>query len=136
VGIVKISIANLLAILLAISQLLNFAFMTQPTIQDFFGAGATQTATTIVIQKADLSFSATANNNGEQCAAAILKKMQVDATKSKFDLDADRNIFIEPGYIGTQYRTVGNDTQTLIDTPLTVHFARVANDAGIDPDSY
>jgi hypothetical protein len=113
-----------------------FPPMTQPSLQDFFGTNATQDLTTITIQKSDLPFTATANNNGEQVVAAVIKKIQGNATKTNFDADGDRNIFIDPGFTGIQSRTIGNNQETLIDTPLTVHFAQIATTTGIEPDNY
>jgi hypothetical protein len=49
--------------------------MAELTLQNVFGANATQTATTITISKADLTgLVATSNNNPDQIGVAILNK--------------------------------------------------------------
>jgi hypothetical protein len=110
--------------------------MAEPTIQDIFGAGATQTATTITILKADLPFTALATNNGEQVMAAIVKKAGTVLTQTAFDADPDRSIVAASGTPQLLYRTVNNALTTLLGVNLTFTFAQPLNTPAIAPDSY
>lgn len=110
--------------------------MAEPTIQDIFGAGATQTATTITILKSDLPMTAAAANKGEQIFAAIAKKAATYLTTSAFGNNSDQSINISAGFDSLVYRTIGNDTLTFLQSQLTVNFAKLQSSSGITPDSY
>jgi len=75
--------------------------MAEPTLQAVFGAGATQTSTTITITKADLTsvgLTASATNTAESLLAAIVLKAQTALTQSAFDTNIDQSITILPGF--------------------------------------
>jgi hypothetical protein len=110
--------------------------MAEPTLQEIFGAGATQTATTITILKADLDMTATATNRGEQCFAAIVKKGGVNLTAANFATNANQSITIAPGFDSLAYRTIGTTQETLLQTQLTLNFAKVQPTSGVTPDDY
>jgi phosphomannomutase len=111
--------------------------MTQPTLQEVFGANATQTATEIVIKKSDLPFTALVENNGEQVAAALAKKLQSTMTRAAFDTDADRSIYAEKTALNSlSYRTIGTNTESLIISTLALNFAQVQPVVDITPDLY
>lgn len=110
--------------------------MAEPTLTDVFGAGATQTATTITLLKSDLPMTAAAVNRGEQILAAIAKKASTVLTSATFDLDIDRNVSIEPGFDSLVYRTIASVTQTLLQTQLTFNFTKPQPTTGITPDDY
>jgi hypothetical protein len=110
--------------------------MAEPLLTDIFGAGATQTATTVTILKADLPMTASAANKGEQILAAVMKKAATALTTTAFGTNPDQSISIAAGFDTLAYRTIGSDTTTLIQTPLTVSFAKVQPSTGISPDDY
>lgn len=110
--------------------------MAEPTLEEIFGAGATQTATTITILKSDLPMTATAVNRGEQTFAAICKKASTALTIGTFNTNGDQSINIAPGFDSLAYRTIGTVQQTLLQTQLTINFGKVQSSAGITPDDY
>jgi hypothetical protein len=110
--------------------------MAEPTLQGIFGAGATQTATTITILKADLSLTASATNRGEQCFAAIVKKAETALGTTTFDTNADQSISIAPGFDSIAYRTFNNVQSSYLQNQITINFAKLQSTAGITPDDY
>lgn len=75
--------------------------MAEPTLQQIFGAAATQTATTITISKADLAgkgLTANVANRAESILAAILFKAQDYLTSSNQETNADIQITIENSF--------------------------------------
>jgi hypothetical protein len=110
--------------------------MAEPTLQQVFGAGATQTATTIVILKSDLPMTAAAVNRAEQTFAAICKKASAALTTTAFDTNGDQSINIAPGFDSLTYRTIGSVQETLLQTQLTINFAKVQASSGVTPDDY
>lgn len=110
--------------------------MAEPTLQSVFGAGATQTATTLTILKADLAVTATATNRADQLFAGIVKRAATELTEVKFDADPDRSIEIVPGFDSLIYRTVGTSQLAFLQNQLTVNFAKTQASTGITPDDY
>lgn len=110
--------------------------MAEPTIQDIFGAGATQSATTITILKSDLPMTSAATNRGEQVLAAICKKASTTLTSTNFNTNGDQSINIAAGFDSLVYRTVNSTQQTLLQTQLTFNFAKVQASSGVTPDDY
>jgi hypothetical protein len=110
--------------------------MAEPLLTDIFGAGATQTATTITILKADLPMTAAAVNRGEQVLAAICKKASGTLTTANFTTNTDQSITVSAGYDSLVYRTVGTDQSTFLQSQLTVNFAKLQTSSGITPDDY
>jgi hypothetical protein len=110
--------------------------MAEPTLQDIFGAGATQTATTITILKSDLPMTAVAVNGGERVFAAIAKKAQTPLSTANFATNPDQSINIAAGFDSTVYRTVNNVQTANLQTQLTVNFTKPYTSAGVTPDDY
>jgi hypothetical protein len=110
--------------------------MADPTLQDIFGANATQTATDIIIKKADLPMTAAATNRGEQVLAAIVKNASPVLTATNFNSNPDQSITIGTGFDQLAYRTVGNDQLTYLQNQLTLSFAKLQASTGITPDDY
>lgn len=110
--------------------------MAEPTLQDIFGAGATQDATTIHILKADLPITPLAINRGEQILAGMLKKAATALTSTTFGTNTDQSISIAPGYEQIVYRTVNNNPVAYLKAPLTIDFHKLQVTAGITPDDY
>jgi hypothetical protein len=110
--------------------------MPEPTLQDIFGANATQTATDIIIKKADLPLTAAAVNRGEQVLAAIIKRAETPLSSTNFATNSDQSISIGVGYDSVTYRTVGSAQVPYMQNQLTVNFAKIQSNAGITPDDY
>lgn len=73
--------------------------MAEPTLTEVFGAGATQTATTLTITKANLtSLIASANNRAEELLVAILLNAAINLTDAQRQADVtNRNVTIAAG---------------------------------------
>ncbi|MBD2609447.1 hypothetical protein H6G81_34400 [Scytonema hofmannii FACHB-248] len=109
--------------------------MAEPTLVQVFGAGATQTATTITIAKADLpGLTASATNRAEALIAGILLKAKAALLKTTFDAELDQSVYIESGYPTFTFRGDNNDSYRV--DQLTVNFAKIDTSAVIDPDDY
>jgi hypothetical protein len=110
--------------------------MAEPTLQEIFGAGATQTATTITILKSDLDMTPTATNRGEQIYAAVVKKAASSLTAANFATNPDQSITISTGFDSLIYRTINNVQTSYLQNQLTTNFAKLQATAGITPDDY
>jgi hypothetical protein len=110
--------------------------MAEPTLTDIFGAGATQTAATITIAKADLDLTASGTNRAETLLAGIVKKAATALSTSNFNTNLDQSIQIAPGFDQIIYRTVNNNPTTYYQSQLTLNFAKLQSAAGITPDEY
>lgn len=85
--------------------------MAEPTITQIFGSAATQTATSITIDKADLAgvgLTASASNKAESLLAAILLLAKNALTQAAFDSNIDQNITIIPGFNSIVQRDTGS----------------------------
>lgn len=109
--------------------------MAEPTLIDLFGAGATQTATTITIAKADLpGLTASAANRAEALLVGILLKMKTTLSKTNFDNNIDQSVYVESGYPTFAFRGTNNDSYRV--DQLTVNLAKLDTSGTIDPDDY
>lgn len=109
--------------------------MPEPSLAAVFGAGASQTATTITILKADLpGLTASANNTPESLLAGILLKAQAGLPKTGFDADINQSIYIDIGYPTFTFRGTNNDSYRV--DQLTVNLAKPDTASTIDPDNY
>lgn len=109
--------------------------MAEPTLISVFGAGATQTANTITINKADLpGLTAAATNTAESLVVGLLLRFQSSLTKTGFGADLDQSIYVESGYPTFAFRG-SNNSQYRVDQ-LTINFAKVDTTSIIDPDNY
>lgn len=109
--------------------------MAEPSLTSVFGAEATQNATTITINKADLTgLTASANNTAEALVVALLLRFKNVLSKTAFDADTDQSIYVENGFPNFAFRGT-NNTQYRVDQ-LTVNFAKLDTANVIDPDDY
>ncbi|WP_016951245.1 hypothetical protein [Anabaena sp. PCC 7108] len=109
--------------------------MSEPTITGVFGAGASQTETTITIAKADLpGLTASASNTAESLLAGIILKAKSSLTKAAFDADVDQSLYIENGYASFTVRGEANDSYRV--DQLSINFAKLDSGATLDPDDY
>lgn len=110
--------------------------MAEPTLIDVFGAGASQTATTVTIAKADLDITASASNKAEGLLAAVVKKAQTALTATAYDTNPDQNIKIEDGFPSIGYRTENGVSVSYLQTPVSVVFTKSQSNPGITPNDY
>lgn len=110
--------------------------MAEPTLTDIFGSGATQTATTITIAKADLDLTALAINRAEQILSAIAKQASTVLTTAAYTGNIDQNISIQTGFDSITYRTVNSVQVAYLQNQLTFNFTKVQTTVGINPDDY
>ncbi|MEH2243550.1 hypothetical protein [Nostoc sp.] len=109
--------------------------MSEPTLQEVFGADAVQTATTFTITKANLPrLTPSANNTPESLLTGILLQSQVALTKTAFDSNTDQSLYIDSGYPGFTTRGTNNDSYRV--DQLTVNLAKPDTASVIDPDNY
>lgn len=109
--------------------------MAEPTLQDIFGAGATQDATTITLVKANFtSLTASANNRAESILAAIMLKALAALPQSTFDTNLDQSIYVALGFPGFAFRGANNDSYRV--DQITVNLAKPDTASVIDPDDY
>lgn len=106
----------------------------EPTVEDIFGAGTTQTATTISIPKANLpGLTVLAANTGEQLAAGLALRMEQGLTQTNFDSNINQNIYVSRGSNFTTFRGENNANYTV--RQLVFNFAEL-DEGDIDPDKY
>jgi hypothetical protein len=109
--------------------------MAEPTLQQIFGAGASQTLTTLTITKADLTgLTSSANNTAESLLVAILLKAQAYLSQANFDADIDQSIVITDGF--SSFTTRGANNTAYRTDSKTINLSKVDASATIDPDDY
>jgi hypothetical protein len=107
----------------------------EPSLTQVFGVGATQTATTITISKADLpSLTASSSNRAESLLVAILLKAQMGLPRTSFDTDIDQSIYIESGFPTFSIR--GENNASYRTDQLTINLAKPDTGVILDPDDY
>lgn len=109
--------------------------MSEPTLQEIFGANATQSATTITIDKANLTgLVASATNRAESLFAALIATAATNMTTTARESNPDRSIAIENGFDRIVYR--GSPQVAYAETSRTVTFHKLNPAAGISPMDY
>ncbi len=113
--------------------------MAEPTLAEVFGSGASQTSTTISIDKADLAavgLTADAANTAESLLSAVLLLAKGALTQTSFDSNSDQSITIEPGFDSIIQRDDGaGNFINYRQNQLTVNLHKT-DASGIDPDDY
>lgn len=112
--------------------------MAEPTLQQVFGANATQDATKITIQKADLAgvgLTASANNSAESLLVAILLNAKTTLTPANYETNIDQSITIETPGFNAQSLVTRNNTQYRQYTQ-TVNLYKVDSSAALNPDDF
>lgn len=111
--------------------------MAEPLLTEIFGVGATQDASTLTIDKADLlaiGLTANATNTAESLLTAIVALAQTYLTQTNFDANLDQSIYIEKGFSSFTNRGENNDQYRL--DQLTINLAKVDIGSTLDPDDY
>lgn len=109
--------------------------MAEPTIQQVFGAGATQNATTLTIAKADLAavgLTASATNTAESLFVGLLLLARNTLTATNLDTNPDQSISIEDSFDSL----VTRNNQTFRQKTYSVNLQKLDTGATIDPDDY
>jgi hypothetical protein len=109
--------------------------MAEPTLEQVFGAGAIQDATTITIQKSALvaqGLTATENNTAESLMVGILKIASTTLTQSNYDTNNDQSLIVGSGFPSIIYR----GTTAYRSNPIEVRLTKLDDGATIDPDDY
>lgn len=113
--------------------------MAEPTITEVFGAGATQTSSSITILKSDLvavGLTAGASNTAESLLTAILLIAKASLTQSSFEANSDQSIVIEPGFDSIVQRDNGSGNfASFRQNQFNVNLHKPDSDV-IDPDAY
>jgi hypothetical protein len=109
--------------------------MAEPTLQQVFGANASQTATTITIAKGDLvRLTPSPSNTAEQLLAGILVTAQAYLTETNFNANVDQSISITNGFTSITVR--GDNNAQYRSDSMTITFSKVDSQSAIDPDDY
>lgn len=109
--------------------------MAEPTLQQVFGANATQDANTITISKADLTpvgLTSSATNRAEQLFVAILLKAAAYLNPTTQTNDNDVQVTIESSFPSITFRNNQNYRQNT----YTVALQKLDTSSTIDPDDY
>jgi hypothetical protein len=109
--------------------------MAEPTLIQIFGAGATQDANTITIQKSALvaqGLTATADNTAESLMVGILKIASTALTQANYDANEDQSLIVASGFPSIIYR----GTTAYRSNPIEVRLTKLDDGAIIDPDDY
>lgn len=109
--------------------------MAEPTLLTVFGSSATQSATELIISKADLvavGLTASATNTPESLLAAIIALAKLTLTELSFDSNMDQSIAIVDGTDSL----VTRGTTTYRRSTRTIEFYKVDNSGTFDPDDY
>ncbi len=112
--------------------------MPEPTLTAIFGAGATQTATTLSIAKADLAavgLTATATNSAESLFVALLLLAKAALTPTAQETNPDQSITVAQADFNFQ-TLVERNSQTYRQSTYTVNLQKLDTGATIDPDDY
>ena len=110
--------------------------MAEPTLQQVFGANATQTATELTITKADLTgLTASANNTAESLLVGILLKAKQQLTTANYEANIEQGVVIETPGFNAQSLVTRNNAQYRQYTE-EVRLYKVDSSSAIDPDDF
>ena len=113
--------------------------MAEPTIQQVFGASATETATEITISKSDLSavgLTPSATNTAESLLSAVFLLAQQSLTQENFDLNVDQSIVVASGFASIVQRDDGTGNfVSYRQNQLNLNLHKL-DSSEIDPDDY
>ncbi|BAT53774.1 hypothetical protein NOS3756_27370 [Nostoc sp. NIES-3756] len=108
------------------------------TLEQVFGAGTTQDATSITILKANLpGLTAAANNTAESILTGILKRGAVNLTETNRESNINQSVVVDMSATPSfTTRTNGNTTETYIRNTISVELDKAYGTVEIDPDDY
>ncbi|MEA5619511.1 hypothetical protein VB711_16930 [Cronbergia sp. UHCC 0137] len=105
--------------------------MAELTLAEGLGENATQTATDIILKKADLGITATTATS-DQVLAAIAIKAKATHTETQFNTEADQNIYVSDGF---KSFITKNDESYILDQ-ITINLAKPDTGATLNPNDY
>ncbi|MGL5925488.1 hypothetical protein [Chroococcidiopsis sp.] len=112
--------------------------MPEPTLTQIFGSGATQTATTLSIAKADLAtmgLTASATNTAESLYVALLLLAEQTLSIANQENNPDQSITVAKADFNFQTLVTRNNQQFRQST-YSVNLQKLDTSAAIDPDDY
>lgn len=112
--------------------------MAEPTLTQIFGAGATQTATTLSIAKADLAavnLTASATNTAESLFVALLLMAKNNLTPAAQETNPDQSITVAQADFNFQ-TLIERNNQTYRQSTYSVNLQKLDTGNTIDPDDY
>lgn len=112
--------------------------MAEPSLTQVFGAGATQTATTLSIAKADLAavgLTASATNTAESLFVALLLLAKSSLTPTAQETNGDQSITVAQADFNFQ-TLVERNNQTYRQSTYSVNLQKLDTGNTIDPDDY
>ncbi|MBD2628841.1 hypothetical protein [Trichormus variabilis] len=107
--------------------------MAEPTLQQIFGTGATQTSTTVTFLKSDIGVTA-AEASGEAVLAGTALKAKEYLTQANFDANIDQSVVVEEGF--SSFVTRGESNTSYRNDQLTLTFSKVDSGATLNPNDY
>ena len=122
--------------LISKQQQINFFIMAEPTLQQVFGTGATQTATELIIAKSDLAalgLTASATNTAESLTVAVLLKAKEYLNDTNQATNGDIQITIEQSAFP---QIVSRNSQNYRQITFNVDLQTIDTSFSIDPDNY
>ena len=113
--------------------------MAEPTITQVFGAGATQTGSSIIVLKSDLEavgLTPSASNTAESLLTAIFLIAKASLSQANFESNPDQSIVIAPGFDSIVQRTDSTgQTTSYRQNQFNINLHKLDSDT-IDPDDY
>lgn len=110
--------------------------MAEPSLQQIFGTGATQTAAVLTVSKADLAakgLTASNSNSSESLLVALILLAKDRLTNENQAANPEQSITISDGFISL----VNRNNQTFRQTTLTINLQKADTVASaIDPNDY
>ena len=112
--------------------------MAEPTLTQVFGAGATQTTTTLSIAKADLAalgLTASADNKAESLLVALLLQAKTALTPTTLETNLDQSISVAESDFNFQTLVTRNN-RTYRQSTYTINLQKLDQGNTVDPDDY
>ncbi|WP_413176518.1 hypothetical protein [Anabaena azotica] len=109
--------------------------MPKHTLTEIFGTNATQTATDIIIKKADLpTLTASLNNSGSSLLVAIVLKAESVCTEIAYNDDIDKTCYFSQGFSSLTNR--GENLTTYRNDEKILNISKIDEGSVIDADDY
>ncbi len=109
--------------------------MAEPTLEEIFGVNATQTATDLIIKKADLEevgLTPNVSNTAESLVVALVLKMKLKLNATNQEADPDIQVTIGNLQKFTRFRNSQNYDQYT----SSIAFETPSDEAILDPDDF
>ncbi|HEY9701238.1 MAG TPA: hypothetical protein V6C58_02275 [Allocoleopsis sp.] len=113
--------------------------MAEPLLTDVFGAGATQTETTLTISKTALGsvgLTASANNTAESLIVSLIKLWSNYLTETRYNENPYQSVYLDrstPSLVG---RVINDELMQYRQDAYSIVFSKLETNNDIDPDNY